>query len=175
MSRELIVKNIDNAGMPQMVEDIFGHIVEALRAILSHYQGVRHEGWKQYQTYKEEYIKAARPRLFFGLTDSEEINRDANDYALQQMKKFYGGFEGLEERILSYFIRMAKDSPEEFFSALQSVWSGGNYQRSLREPNRGDSNIMNRISQLMNPQEEKGNEGECAKTRRRRFGTLDED
>lgn len=176
-NKEITVRNIDQSGLPQMIEGIFKNIVEELKEIFNYQSDIRRQGQDIFEKFKAEYTKAERPRILFGLVTSKEVMMRANRYAISQMQRFFRGFNEIENNLINEVIRVAKESPTEFFSAVKSVLAQGNDQMKLPESKTAYTNLMREITDSL--EQNKGqvinNERKIIKPKRRNFGEIDED
>jgi hypothetical protein len=170
-NKEITIKNIDHSGMPDMIGRIFRYIIEAHRDILYSQEATRRQGWEIFEKFKKEYKRAQRPLVFFGSITSKNVMMKANRYGLSQMMRFFRAFHELENNLISNVIRMVNESPSEFFSAIKAVWSEGNGQTMMPEPNASYIKLLNEMSNSLKFQEGigKNDEREFAKAKRKNF------
>ena len=175
--KEITIRNIDQSGIPDMIGSIFQQIIEALRDILRYQEDLRRQGWEIFTEFKKEYRRAERPKALWGVFTQKELMMRSNRYALSQMQRFFMGFREQENNLITSLIRIAKESPTEFLSAIKSVLTDGNGRMKLPETQAYYDNLLNEISNSIktiqgNP---KNNEKEFRKAKRRNFFETTED
>lgn len=126
VKKKITIRNEDQSGMPEMISSIYGADVEALKEILIHLRFLMTKGWEIYEEAKKEYKRAERPRVFWGLARQKDVMMKAERYAQRSMGRFFGTFNVFENNLVTSMIRLNRESPAEFLSAIKSVMSGEN-------------------------------------------------
>jgi hypothetical protein len=131
--RTINLNTNNKAGLYKMIEGIFRTLVYSQREFFTQLSSIRQQGKEIYETSKKEFLKSQRARTFFGLQNTSDALKEANDYALSQMNTFLNGFQQQKEDIINAMIQIAKESPEQFLNAIKGALSEtGNKQ--LQEP-----------------------------------------
>lgn len=175
-AKDITVKNIESSGMTKMIGGIFKYITGVHRDMLGIKQDILNQGRELYKRLKKEYKRAERPRAFFGTITSRELLEEANSYAISEMKKFFRGFREVDDTMISGFVRLAKESPEEFFKALRVVLADDGRPQDLSEPKAGYINKVDEIIQALHQHGgEEDHERELFDKKRKSFVEIAED
>lgn len=131
-NKEITIRNVDQSETPKMISSIFDSLNRPYSEILAQQRQLHELGWKIYRKHNREYKRAERPGVFWGLTTPKEVMMQANNYALKQTRRFFSAFDGQTNTAINNWIRIARESPTEFLSAIKSVLTDGNGQAKLQ-------------------------------------------
>lgn len=146
--RNINLTTNNKSGLYKMIEGINRNLVFSQRNFFSQINSLHQQGWNIVETFRQEFLKSQRPRLFFGSKTSEEALLEANEYAMKQMQNFFNGFQQQKEDIINAMIQIAKECPEQFLNAIKgALTETGNNQ--LQEPGSAEQYAIEEILKRM--------------------------
>lgn len=119
--RNINLNTNNTSGLYKMLENLFKSIVFVQRDCHNQMGSIRQQGWDIFVTFKNEYLKSMRPRLFWRSNSSEDILMEANEYALKQMQIFLNGFDQQQNNLVSTSIEISQELPKHYLTSIKEI------------------------------------------------------
>jgi hypothetical protein len=147
--RNINLNTNNKEGLYKMIENIFKSVVFAQRDCHTQMDRIRQQGWEIFETFKNEYLKSMRPRLFLRLKTSEEVLIEANNYALKQMQIFLNGFVQQQDKLVSTSIEISQELPKHYLTSIKGILAEEAGDSQLQEPGSAEQYAIEEILKKM--------------------------
>jgi hypothetical protein len=133
--KEINVKTFDSSTVPEMISGLSESNVMSQKEAIQYRKNLIEKAWEIFLKFKREYKRAKRPKSFLGFLTSNEVMMESNNYGIDQLIKFLRALNEENDSVIESLISIARDSPQEFLTAIRTVLTGED-PHSMKNRNR---------------------------------------